>query len=78
MNGDASAIIFKTSNQQHSGKLSLARIFGGKIPDGATLNGQRIAGVLKMKGHAGDKVPAGNPARSLPWVVSSRRKPAIS
>jgi elongation factor G len=58
---DATAIIFKTSNQQHSGKLSLARIFGGKIADGATLNGQRIAGVLKMKGHAGEKVPAGNP-----------------
>lgn len=61
LNGDGSAIIFKTSNQQHSGKLSLARIFGAKIADGATLNGQRIAGVLKMKGHTGDKVPAGNP-----------------
>jgi elongation factor G len=61
LNGDGSAIIFKTSNQQHSGKLSLARIFGAKIADGATLNGQRISGMLKMKGHAGEKVPAGNP-----------------
>jgi elongation factor G len=61
VNGDASAVIFKTSNQQHSGKLSLARIFGGRIADGATLGGQRVSGMLKMKGHAGEKVPAANP-----------------
>jgi elongation factor G len=58
LNGEAAAVVFKTSNQQHAGKLSLARIFGGKIADGATLNGQRVAGVLKLKGHAGEKVPA--------------------
>jgi len=61
VNGDASAVIFKTSNQQHSGKLSLARIFGAKIADGATLSGQRVSGMLKMKGHSGEKVPVGNP-----------------
>jgi elongation factor G len=58
LNGEATAVVFKTSNQQHAGKLSLVRVFGGKIADGATLNGQRIAGVLKPKGHAGEKVPA--------------------
>jgi elongation factor G len=57
---EAAAVIFKTSNQQHSGKLSLVRVFGGKIADGATLSGQRISGILKMKGHAGDKIPAAN------------------
>jgi elongation factor G len=60
IDGEACAVVFKTSNQQHSGKLSLARIFGGKIADGATLGGQRISGMLRMKGHAGDKVPAAN------------------
>jgi elongation factor G len=55
---EPAAVIFKTSNQQHSGKLSLVRVFGGKIADGTTLNGQRIAGVLRPKGHGGDKIPA--------------------
>ncbi|HVO02030.1 MAG TPA: elongation factor G [Candidatus Cybelea sp.] len=58
---EAAAVVFKTSNQQHSGKLSLARVFGGKIADGATLSGQRVSGILRMKGHSGDKVPAANP-----------------
>ncbi|HVT51117.1 MAG TPA: elongation factor G [Dongiaceae bacterium] len=58
--GEPTAIVFKTSNQQHAGKLSLVRVFGGKIADGATLNGQRVSGILKPKGHAGDKVPAAN------------------
>jgi elongation factor G len=57
---EAAAVIFKTSNQQHSGKLSLVRVFGGRIADGATLNGQRVSGILKPKGHAGEKVPAAN------------------
>jgi elongation factor G len=58
--GEPTAVIFKTSNQQHAGKLSLVRVFGGKIADGATLNGQRISGILKPKGHGGDKIPAAN------------------
>src|SRR5262249_55260468 len=61
INGDAAAIIFKTSNQQHAGQLSFARRLGGKVADGATLNGQRISGIQKPKGHAGDKIPAANP-----------------
>jgi len=58
---EASAVVFKTSNQQHAGKLSYVRVFGAKIADGATLNGQRISGIQKPKGHAGEKIPAANP-----------------
>jgi elongation factor G len=56
--GEAAAVVFKTNNQQHSGKFSLVRVFNGKIADGAILNGQRVSGILRPKGHASDKVAA--------------------
>jgi elongation factor G len=55
---EPAAVVFKTNNQQHSGKFSLVRVFGGKIADGAVLNGQRVSGVLRPKGNAADKAPA--------------------
>jgi elongation factor G len=58
MGNEPAAVIFKTSNQQHAGKLSYVRVFGGKIADGTVLNGQRIAGIQKPLGHAGEKVPS--------------------
>lgn len=54
---DASTLVFKTYHQPHAGKLSLARIFGGRVAEGAVLNGVRVAGVLKPKGNAFEKVP---------------------
>lgn len=54
---DASTLVFKTYHQPHAGKLSLARVFGGRIAEGRVLNGVRVAGVLKPKGNGFDKVP---------------------
>ena len=34
---DALAYVFKTVHLQHGGKLSLARVLGGRLDDGATL-----------------------------------------
>lgn len=54
---DASTLVFKTYHQPHAGKLSLARIFGGRVSEGAVLNGMRVAGVLRPKGNTFEKVP---------------------
>ena len=54
---DASTLVFKTYHQPHAGKLSLARIFGGRVSEGSVLNGARVAGVMRPKGNAFEKVP---------------------
>lgn len=51
----AAAIIFKTLHQAHSGKLSLVRVLAGKFVDGQVVNGQRIAGLLRLKGSGLEK-----------------------
>lgn len=51
-----SAVVFKTLHQAHTGKLSLVRVIGGKLTDGMTLNGQRVAGLLRPKGSNFEKV----------------------
>lgn len=50
------AQIIKTFYPPHSGKLSLARIWRGKVLEGQTLNGVRVAGVLKLSGVHQEKV----------------------
>ncbi|TXH36772.1 MAG: elongation factor G [Rhodospirillaceae bacterium] len=50
------ALIYKTVHQPHAGKLSFARIMAGKLTDGMTLNGQRIAGLMRPKGSVLEKV----------------------
>jgi elongation factor G len=57
------AYVMKSSHAGQAGKLSLARIMGGKISDGAELtlsNGDtgRIGGVFSMLGAASKKIPA--------------------
>lgn len=47
--GPSLAQVLKTYVTPHSGKLSLARVWAGKIEDGATLNGERIAGIFKPR-----------------------------
>jgi elongation factor G len=49
--GDTVAQVFKTYHQAHTGKLSLARVWGGKLQDGMMLSGQRVGSVARMKGH---------------------------
>lgn len=71
--GAAVAQVLKTFHTPHGGKLSLARILSGRLPDGATLYGrdgkdERLAGISAMLGQeltkrgeavAGDTVALG-------------------
>lgn len=52
---DALAQVFKTVHAPHVGKQSLARVWRGEITDGATLNGNRLNGVLKLMGAKQEK-----------------------
>ncbi len=49
--GDTVALVAKTYHQAHTGKVSLARLWGTSISDGATLSGNRVAGLYRLKGH---------------------------
>jgi elongation factor G len=59
---DAAVQIVKTIHTPHGGKLSLARVFGAGMPDGAMLANtagetQRIAGIFSMQGQTQKKIP---------------------
>ncbi len=57
-NGDVAALIFKTYHMPHTGKLSIARIWGGNLADNASLNGHRVGGISRLKGHDLTKLPS--------------------
>lgn len=44
------AQVFRTVHAAHTGKLSYARIWRGKVRDGATLDGSRVGGIYRMTG----------------------------
>ena len=53
--GEATAFVFKTVHSPHGGKLSMVRVFGGPISDGATVRGpggaeERVSGVFEIRG----------------------------
>ncbi len=50
MDGPALAQVLKTYYQPHAGKLSLARIWRGRIRDGMTLSGMRVGGLYRLFG----------------------------
>lgn len=50
-----SAQVFKTLHAGHLGKLSIARVIGGEIKDGMTLNGNRVSGLNAIHGQKFDK-----------------------
>ncbi len=54
--GDALAQVLKTYMTPHGGKLSLIRVWRGKITDGITLNGVRVAGIYRMTGANQEKL----------------------
>jgi elongation factor G len=57
--GEPLAQVFKTYHLPHTGKLSLVRVWRGSIAEGATLNGTRVAGVIKLLGSQHEKAAAG-------------------
>ncbi|HXP72761.1 MAG TPA: elongation factor G [Stellaceae bacterium] len=54
--GDAIAQVIKTYYPGNTGKLSLARVWRGTVSEGMTLNGVRVAGVLRINGAKQEKV----------------------
>ncbi len=53
---DFSALCFKTHYAQHSGKLSLLRIFNGSLHDGAIIGDEKISGMYKINGEKSEKI----------------------
>ncbi|MGH6934536.1 MAG: elongation factor G [Dongiaceae bacterium] len=49
--GDTAALVVKTYHQAHTGKVSLARVWGAPLGDGTNIGGNRIAGLYRLKGH---------------------------
>jgi len=49
------ARVFKSLHAAHTGKLSFARVWGGEIADGATLNDERVSGINHVLGQKLDK-----------------------
>jgi len=54
--GDAVAQVIKTYYPGNTGKLSLARVWRGTVTEGMSLNGVRVAGVLRMNGAKQEKI----------------------
>ena len=50
------AQVLKTYITGHGGKLSLARLWSGSIKEGTVLNGERAAGLFRMKGAQTEKI----------------------
>ena len=55
---DTMAQVIKTYHAPHSGKLSLVRVWSGQVSEGMSLNGARIAGILRLTGAQQEKLPA--------------------
>ncbi|HKX07379.1 MAG TPA: elongation factor G [Stellaceae bacterium] len=53
---DTVAQVIKTYYPGNTGKLSLARVWRGTVSEGMSLNGVRVAGVLKMNGAKQEKL----------------------
>ncbi|HZT50372.1 MAG TPA: elongation factor G [Stellaceae bacterium] len=58
---DTVAQVVKTYYPPHTGKLSLVRVWSGQVTEGMTLNGTRVAGVLRLQGAATEKLAAAGP-----------------
>jgi elongation factor G len=58
---EATVQVFKTFHAQHSGKVSLARVWAGDIKDGQTLGGSRIGGLQKLVGTQSEKIAKAGP-----------------
>lgn len=62
------SVVFRTVHSPHGGKLSMSRVFGGDLEDGATVRGregreERISGLFELKGEETAKrasAPAGS------------------
>jgi elongation factor G len=56
--GEPLAQVIKTYHLPHTGKLTLVRVWRGTISEGMTLNGVRVAGVVRLLGAQQEKIAA--------------------
>ena len=56
--GGFAATVVKVLYQSHTGRLSIARIWDGKLDDGGTLGGERVSGIYRLMGSENQKVGA--------------------
>ncbi len=54
--GGPLATVFKTLYMQHTGKLSIARVWSGEFTDGMTIDGHRVSGLHRLQGHDQEKI----------------------
>ena len=59
-----SASVVKSVHASHTGKLSIARVWSGKITDGMTLGNDRVSGLYKINGTGKPKGRLGGGRRS--------------
>src|SRR5690242_10191740 len=52
------AQVIKTYHAPDSGKHSLVRVWSGQVSEGMSLNGTRVAGILRLAGAQQEKLPA--------------------
>ena len=55
------ANVIKTYHPPNAGKLSLARVWSGQVTEGMSLNGVRVAGVLRLLGAQSTKASSAGP-----------------
>jgi elongation factor G len=58
---DTIANVIKTYHPPNAGKLSLVRVWSGQVTEGMSLNGVRVAGVLRLLGAQSTKASAAAP-----------------
>ncbi len=58
---DTIANVIKTYHPPNAGKLSLVRVWSGQVTEGMSLNGVRVAGVLRLLGAQSTKASAAGP-----------------
>jgi elongation factor G len=59
--GVFTASVFANLFQPHAGKLSLARLWNGELAEGATIGGERLSGLYRMKGATAEKLAKAKP-----------------
>jgi len=71
---DTVANVIKTYHPPNAGKLSLVRVWSGQVTEGMSLNGVRVAGVLRLLGAQSTKAAAAEPGE----VVALARMEGIA
>jgi elongation factor G len=58
---DALAQVFRTVHAAHAGKMSVARVWRGKLSDGDQMNGERVSGLFTLFGQKTEKAGTAGP-----------------